>query len=360
LPEQTKKSKKKHLSVIARIAVAILAVGWFLKTSNPEELWDTLMDIDPLIFAAAVGLYMAGQFLFVMRWRLLLKVLSIDLGLLPAFKLHLLGLFYNNCLPSTVGGDFLRAWYVTRHAPEEKRFEAALSVFVDRAVGLCGMLLMAAGFYWLVPVGDTLASQGSAEPSPADQGGGFIQMLTEHKYILLTIAVAVVMCFVAVALTARGRSAIKKIWAKLWAFGLRLLGESIAAAKIYCKRPLAIIGALILTFCCQSLTILGFYLIGRNLDVGAPMKYYFVFFPLSWLIGVLPISIGGLGIVEGWLKFAFLQIPGVNAVPAAAIAVCQRLIMLIGSVPGVFVHIFGAHLPSRTEEFFVDSDENMD
>ena len=359
MAEQTKKSKKKYLSVIARIVVAILALGWFLNDQSPAELFKEISEINPLIFAAALGLYFAGQFLFVMRWRLLLKVLSIDLSILVGFKLHLLGLFYNNCLPSTVGGDFLRAWYVTRHAPEEKRFEAALSVFVDRAVGLGGMLLMAGGFYWLVPVCDTLASQGSSDSSSTDQSDGIIQMFAEYRYILLAIVAVGVMALVAVALTTRGRALLMKIWDKLWAFGLRLLGESIAAAKIYCKRPLTIIGTLILTFCCQSLTILAVYILGRNLGIQAPVKYYFVFFPLSWLIGTLPVSIGGLGVVEGFLKKAFESI-GVISKNAALLAVFQRLIMLIGSVPGIFVHIFGAHLPSRTEEFFVDSDESMD
>jgi hypothetical protein len=359
LAEQTKKSSKKHLSAIIRIVVAILALGWFLNDQSPAEIFKKMSEINPLIFAAALGLYFLGQFLFILRWRLLLKVLSIDIGILAGYKLHLLGLFYNNFLPSTVGGDFLRAWYVTKHAPEEKRFEAALSVFVDRAVGLCGMLLMAGGFYWLVPIDDTLASQIPPESSSADQGGGLIQMFAEHKYVLLILAAAVVMCFIAIALTVRGRLVIKKLWNKFWGLFMRLFNESLAAAKLYCKRPLAIIGALLLTFCCQGMTILGFYLLGRNLGVEAPVKYYYVFFPLSWLIGTLPISIGGLGVVEGFLKKAFESV-GVVSNKAALVAICQRLIMLIGSIPGVFVHIFGAHLPSRTDEFFVDSDESMD
>ena len=103
---------------------------------------------------------------------------------------------------------------------------------------------------------------------------------------------------------------------------MRLFNESLAAAKLYCKRPLAIIGALMLTFCCQSLTILAVYILGRSLGVQAPVKYYFVFLPLSWLIGTLPISIGGLGIVEGWLKMAFKSI-GVVSEKAALVALCQ-------------------------------------
>ena len=146
------KKKTRHLSIIVRIAVAILAVGLFFRGEDLGQLYRGILSIDPWVFLAAIGLYCAGQCVFVLRWRLLLKVLAIDLKFFTGLKLHMLGLFYNNCLPSSVGGDLLRAWYVTKHASEDKRFEAGLSVFVDRAGGLFGMLVMAAGFYWFFPV----------------------------------------------------------------------------------------------------------------------------------------------------------------------------------------------------------------
>jgi uncharacterized protein (TIRG00374 family) len=341
------KKKTQYISIIARISIAILAVGLFLRGENLGELYAGIKSIDPWVFLAAVGLYGVGQCLFIMRWRLLLRVLSIDLKFFAGLKLHMLGLFYNNCLPSSVGGDLLRAWYVTKHASEDKRFEAALSVFVDRAVGLLGMLMMAAGFYWLFPV-EELASQ----PENVAQKTGKFTALSEwfstNYYVLL--AVLAVFCLI-FAIFLKSRKNREKVWqtcTKLWCFGVKVMQEITSAARLYWRNPGTILAALMLTFMCQGLTILGFYLLGRNLGADVSIKYYYVFFPMSWLIGTLPISIGGLGIVEGWLKVAFKSV-GVPSRIAALIALCQRLIMLTGSLPGVFIHIFGAHLPSAKE-----------
>ena len=79
------------------------------------------------------------------------------------------------------------------------------------------------------------------------------------------------------------------------------------------------------------------------------MKYYFVFFPIAWLLGALPISIGALGIWEGTLKLLFSKV-AVGA-DVSTLALSHRIIWLFGSLPGVFIHLLGAHLP---KDFFID------
>ena len=94
---------------------------------------------------------------------------------------------------------------------------------------------------------------------------------------------------------------------------------------------------------------------GRAMGIDAPVKYYFVFFPISWVIGALPISIGGFGVLELGLVGLFASLPGVEREHGLALALCQRFIFIIGSLPGLCIHLTGAHLPSDTEEIFIDS-----
>jgi uncharacterized protein (TIRG00374 family) len=159
---QTKsKGKKGHIFTVLRILVAVGALYLAFGGDKKEfgELVSTLARLNPWVFAAAVGIFLFAQLLFVMRWRLLLRVLSIHIGLGIGLKLHFLGWFYNNCLPSSVGGDLLRAWYVTKHVESDKRTDAALSVFFDRIVGLSGMFIMAAACYWFIPVENQIDGQ---------------------------------------------------------------------------------------------------------------------------------------------------------------------------------------------------------
>jgi len=357
LTQSGKKEKKRYVSVILRILVAAGALYLVFRGEDLRELAGIMLRVNPWVFLAAIGLFWLGQVLFVLRWRLLLKVQSVDISIWAGLKLHLLGLFYNNCLPSSLGGDFLRAWYVTKHTDGERGVGAALSVFVDRIVGLVGTLLIASIAYWLVPVGAGYMPEGKAG---AEANGGLIRYLVEHRWIFIWAAIAVGIGFCAVWASRWGREALTACWERVRSVAAQILKKGGAAISLYWRRPFVLVCALGLTFLCQSTCVIAFWLVGRNLGVEAHMKYYFVFFPLSWILGALPISIGGIGIIEGWLKIMFMKLPGVSSKEALAVALCQRLIWLIGSVPGLVVHLVWAHLPKETVAFFVDSAESLD
>ncbi len=105
----------------------------------------------PWFFAGIVAAFVVSQAILASRWWLLLRTQGIRINIWAAIRLHFLGLFYNNAMPGSVGGDLIRAWYVTKHT--EKKFEAVLSIFVDRFVGLLSSLIMA-GFCYFVLLRD--------------------------------------------------------------------------------------------------------------------------------------------------------------------------------------------------------------
>ena len=142
-----------------------------------------------------------------------------------------------------------------------------------------------------------------------------------------------------------------KISRKLWGIFERILRKVLAAAKLYSRRPLTVICGIGLTILLQSLCIIGFWLLGRNMGMQAPIKYYFVFFPVAWLVGALPISIGALGIWEGTLKLLFGKVAIGLGEHLSALALGHRIIWLFGSLPGVVIHLVGGHLP---KEIFID------
>jgi len=76
------------------------------------------------------------------RWHLLLVGQGVMLGVRRATELNLVGVFFSMLLPGATSGDFLKAWYVTRDTPG-RRAESATTVFLDRVVGLLGLILLA-------------------------------------------------------------------------------------------------------------------------------------------------------------------------------------------------------------------------
>jgi uncharacterized membrane protein YbhN (UPF0104 family) len=213
---------------------------------------------------------------------------------------------------------------VTKHT--DRRFEAALSVFVDRFVGLVSSLTMA-GFCWFVLLRDVKLSESEHQGSKILIWG------------VIIIAAAVIL----LASLPAGRRLLTRVWEQV----VRLAKKIWTAAVVYSRSPLTILAAFGLTFLLQGIVITGFWLVGRRIGIEVSAKYYFVFFPLTWGLGAIPVSVGGAGVVEGGLAGLFNVVAGVAAEQAVAIALIQRAVWIAAALPGAWIHWTGRHLPKE-------------
>jgi len=342
----TKADKGKVAFLLGRLAVVVGGIIWAVLWISRGQRWENLAKIflrlNLWIFAATLGIFVAAQLIIVLRWWLLLRSQSALMNFWTLVKLHFLGLFYNNFMPGSVGGDLLRAWYVTKHT--DKRFKAALSVFVDRVIGLLGTLIIAVFFYLLVlqAQGDS-SSFSSKDITPAP--------LFVHKRFLFWSAVGVAVVFFGLLLYRPGQAMLAKGWSYFTVQGLAVFKQLKDAIIVYCSSPTIILVAFGLTIVLQIVTITGFWFLGVNLGITVSIEYYYICFTLAWVLGVLPISIGGAVVVEGLLVVLFTRLTSVGAEQALALALCQRIVWMIASLPGAAIHIAGAHLP---RDFSID------
>jgi len=351
------REKSKHILTILRISVAVIAIGIVIAICyhQREDLKITFSALSPAIFLLALLIFMFANAIIAMRWYGLLRSQHIDITFAAALKIHFLGLFYNNIMVSSVGGDMLRIWYAAQHT--HKRLEAGLSVFVDRIIGLSTMIMMAVGFYFLFPV-DSLTSQdanGSTASEKPGSSAGLMSMISEHKMLIIVAITTIFAFLIILMLIPKTRRFIISHLAKMASHHQRVK----SAIVLYCSKPLVLLWSVFLTFFAQSTVIIGFWLIGESMGIDAPAKYYFVFFPIGWVIGALPVSIGGIGIQEIGLAGLFATLPQVTVEQGLALAFCQRLVFMLGSIPGILIHLLGAHLPKHKKDFIVDSTEDL-
>lgn len=336
-----KSKKTRHLSHLIRVLIAIGALYFAFKGESVRDIVKVFGNLNILVFLAAVALYAAGNLVFVLRWLMLLRTQGIRVDYWPALKLHLLGLFYNNCLPGSVGGDLLRAWYVTKHT--DKKIEAAMSVFVDRAIGMACTIVMVFLTYWLMPKGG-METQFTL--------GADFNLLSLSVKLLLAIVVIVILAAIVLAVMYSSRKLRPVLFKYAFVLSIRWklwLGRIITAIKLYCCKPFILLLAVVLTLACQSMPIYGLYLVGKNLGIEAHLRYYFMFFPLSWIIGIVPISVGGAGVMELGLKGLFGKVAQVTETQGLILALAQRFTWLIISIPGVLIHLTGKHLPDEED-----------
>ncbi|NIP24115.1 MAG: flippase-like domain-containing protein [Phycisphaerae bacterium] len=362
MPDDREPKKSRSIFLFIRIAVVscgiIAGIYWISKEVGWDNLANTFRSINLGIFALVLGVFIIAQIIIGLRWWILLRSQSIFIRFWAAVRLYLLGWFYNNFMPGSVGGDLLRAWYVTKHT--DKKFEAVLSVFVDRVIGLSSTLVIAVFFYLLFLRGKGLEITYSGT-------GGFVSFITQYKSVFFWGIVIIILVLCVLLLHKKGRSILLKACLYIHQASLRLIIKFRDAIVIYCKKPLSILVAFGLTVFLQMLTITAFWLLGRNIGIQAGVKYYYVFFTLTWVLGAVPVSIGGIVVVEGMLALMFIKFAGTAKDAASTLVLCQRAVWMLASLPGAVIHLIGAHLPGEPKnglqgrkDFFVDSKSPVD
>lgn len=130
---------RKALSLLIKAAVSGLLLYFTLAGVNIGAVKDRLSNIDPRWIALGLLLLLAQVLVQAMRWRRLVIRCGADLPLPRAFRFSMIAGFFNQTLPSSVGGDAIRIWLVGRQANWRV---AAYSVFLDRVVGVVALAVL--------------------------------------------------------------------------------------------------------------------------------------------------------------------------------------------------------------------------
>ena len=99
------------------------------------------LDRWPLLAAIAALVYLQIA-ITAWRWNLLLRAQGVRLGLRETFSLSMIGALFNTVIPSAVGGDVMKGYYVSRRAGPAKA-QALATILVDRVLGLLGLVMLA-------------------------------------------------------------------------------------------------------------------------------------------------------------------------------------------------------------------------
>lgn len=322
---------RKKLTTIAWLTVAIVALVVLASRIDRETFEHALTDLSIPMVSIALLLYFVSQILLAIRWVVLLGPQNVHISVFQAIKLTFLGLFYNNVMPGSVGGDVLKAWYITHHSKREFRLEAAVTVFVDRLTGLVGMITVGA-------IASFFLKQ------------KIICYGIDLRWIIWSIVVIMIVSGI-VFFSRRMRRVLylTRVLAKLpFASRLRQIDKAVG---IY-RDHLPTVGlSLIITAIIQGIAITAIWVLTGALGLErVSLLQCFIIMPIIWLIGVMIPVPGGLGVIEASVMLLFcLVIDPQNTQAAqgaaAALALLIRVMTVACSMPGALVPLFGGHLP---------------
>jgi uncharacterized protein (TIRG00374 family) len=223
--------------------------------------------------------------------------------------------FFNTFMPGGAGGDIIKAMYVTRHS--EQKTEAATMVLIDRVVGLVGLLAMAGTVVLL----DYRELSGIA----AQVG---------------TISLGLVVLF-GLYFSAWFRKLIRyeALVERLPRSELLKKIDAALHALVAQKRALAL--AFVLTVTLQLVEVVGVWLAGKALGLSkASFVHYLAFVPIGYLFNSLPISFGGIGLMEGAYLKLFRDAGVATATQGFMLGLLARLLVVGWSLIGVVSALF--------------------
>ena len=257
----------------------------------------------PLI-AATLVVFLIANFVVGWRWQFILSAEVPSPGSATLLKIVFVGLFFNQVLPTGVGGDAVRAWRSSRVGIA---LGAAIrSILLDRACGyLVLVVLYAVGLPTLLHI---------------------LPDARERSAVLAVLAVGLLGLLALVSLDRLPRAILRlrlmAPFAELSRAGRRLFTNP--------RQCSTVLGLSVITI---ALTILGFKFVGDAIGSRLSLGSWMMIVPPVTLIQLLPVSLAGWGVREAALVVALGSF-GVPAEAALAISVLVGLCMILVGLPG--------------------------
>ncbi len=294
----------KFLKPALKIAVSLALITIVVRAFGVRGITTHFAKVDAATLLLAVAVALSISLMHTARWLAVIAAGGYRLGFRAALQIVLIGHFFNQVLPSSVGGDAVRAWCAYRAGLGLGA--AAGTVIIDRAITLFALLLLAAaGLPWLFEI--------VADPVA--------------RWALSTVIFAGLAGF-GILLALSGLPRILFRWR-----AMRALLDLTALARKVMSVPRYALPAILLSV----LSFVGFSFIvfglARAMQLDVTFKDCVLLVPPVILITVVPVSIAGWGVREGAMvvAFGFVQVaPGA----AFALSVLFGLTLAVASLPG--------------------------
>ena len=295
---------RKRVALQATVSVGLLVVLLaVLPWSTLRAAWGR---VSWQLWLTALAGFLAGHVLGAVKWRALVNAGRAALRPRDAAGFYGAALFANLCLPGVVGGDLLRAGLAARRTGRPEA--AILGGVADRVADAAATaLLVLAG---------ALTARGSLPPTAARALETLVVLGAAGTGVLLLLT---------------RRPLVR------WPRRLRRpAGRTLVALRYMVRRPRTALLALGISIAMQAGFVLVNAEIGRAVGIGVPLAVWFVAWPLAKLVGLLPISLGGLVVRDATLA-ALLAPAGVPMALGVAAGLAWQSVLLGGGLVGALV-----------------------
>ena len=125
---------KSHTKFAIKILISVALLYFIVKDVNFSDILESLKLSNKQILLVAFSLHAIGIIVSAIRWKILLKAQGVHSKIGFLIQSYMVATFFNHFMPSTVGGDSVRAYDSWKLG--ENKAKALAVVMVDRFIGL--------------------------------------------------------------------------------------------------------------------------------------------------------------------------------------------------------------------------------
>lgn len=298
------------LKAALKISISLILLGWFLMHADREQMVRAFFAIPGPLWPVLFIMYLTSQVLSSTRWYILIRVLGFTGNWLTYVNYYFCGMFFNLFLPTSIGGDVIKIFFMSRGKDRRKKILASYSVVADRLFGLASLLLLGCAAVVSCPA-----------------------ILPASLTDLLIWAGVAVIC-VLVLMPVIGRLFRNRMDT--------MTGNAVRTMLVFWRHPATLAAGIIFSLFIQGLCILICVLLGRAMAIQVPAIFYFAAFPLISLLTMLPLSFNGIGVREGGFVY-LLGLHGIPAGQAVTLSLGFFAIQVAASLAGGIVYSTGGY-----------------
>lgn len=299
-------NKKNALRYLGSILLLFLV----FRTVNSYEIISTLKNINGWVYLASFLIYLGNRVVATYRWKLLLEVQEINIPFWSLYNVVLYGSVFNSILPSSFGGDAARIFWLLKDQ-SNKKAASVVATIADKVLGLSALVILALA---IVPFNPLVSAQ--------------IRTLGFILLVMFTI-------FMTSLIWGHSEWIVRILHKLMFTDWLKQnLDEVLTVLKTYKNAKTTLFAALFVSFILQSVTIINQYLRFEVINVDVSMLYLFLAIPITTLVVIIPLSIGGIGLRELTLinLLGYIGIESHQVVSYAIIGYSNVLVLSIGLV----------------------------
>ncbi len=282
-------SARDRVMMVLRVAVSVALLAVLLARVDREALWASVRHASVPWLAAALVVYFVHVLTGAWRWHLLLGAQNVHVPQRELMSSLLVSYFFNNFLPSNIGGDVVRIRDTAR--PARSKTIATLVILTDRVLGVIGLFLVAA-------IASTIAFE--------TRGSAGAPILPVWLWAILFVGTA------AVAPAVLSPTQLSRLLAPLTRLHPEWVGGRIETLTLtlhrFRARPTVLATCFTGAVLVQTLLVVFYLAVVYALHLPVTVWDLAVIVPVSLVVQMLPVSLNGLGLREATFSYYFTHI----------------------------------------------------